>query len=129
MTYRWIEDELALNEVIDEILTAPRYAIDTEFHREKTYYPQLALVQISWRDRIVLIDPLAIDPRRLGQLFNSNALAVVHAAQQDLEVLKLYEQFQKVAHLMITKILLFQRSKSPSSVYPLAMEYMFLILQ
>lgn len=65
-----------------------RYAIDTEFHREKTYYPQLALVQISWQDRIVLIDPLAIDPRRLGRIFDSNALAVVHAAQQDLEVLR-----------------------------------------
>lgn len=74
--------------MIDELALIDRYAIDTEFHREKTYYPQLALVQISWRDRIVLIDPLAIDPRRLGRLFNSNALAVVHAAQQDLEVLK-----------------------------------------
>lgn len=74
--------------MIDELALIDRYAIDTEFHREKTYYPQLALVQISWRDRIVLIDPLAIDPRRLGRLFDSNALAVVHAAQQDLEVLK-----------------------------------------
>ena len=74
--------------MVDELASIDRYAIDTEFHREKTYYPQLALVQISWRDRIVLIDPLAIDPRRLGRLFNSNALAVVHAAQQDLEVLK-----------------------------------------
>jgi len=74
--------------VLDELASIDRYAIDTEFHREKTYYPQLALVQISWRDRIVLIDPLAIDPRRLGRLFESNALAVVHAAQQDLEVLR-----------------------------------------
>ncbi len=74
--------------MLDELLAIDRYAIDTEFHREKTYYPQLALIQISWQDRIVLVDPLAIDPRRLGRLFDSNALAVVHAAQQDLEVLK-----------------------------------------
>lgn len=74
--------------MLDELVSIDRYAIDTEFHREKTYYPQLALVQISWGDRIALIDPLAIDTHRLGRLFESNALAVVHAAQQDLEVLK-----------------------------------------
>ena len=88
MTYRWIEDELALNEVIDEILTAPRYAIDTEFHREKTYYPKLALVQLKWGSKTVLVDPLAVDPRGLGRLFASDVLAVFHAAQQDLEVLR-----------------------------------------
>lgn len=65
-----------------------RYAIDTEFHREKTYFPQLALIQISWREQIALIDPLSIDTHRMGRLFDSNALAVVHAAQQDIEVLK-----------------------------------------
>lgn len=65
-----------------------RYAIDTEFHREKTYFPQLALIQISWRDQIALIDPLSIDAHRMGRLFESNALAVVHAAQQDIEVLR-----------------------------------------
>ncbi len=45
-------------------MTEPRYAIDTEFHREKTYFPRLALVQIAWPGGLVLIDPLAIDPRR-----------------------------------------------------------------
>lgn len=83
----WVDDPDTLETVMDELVSVERYAIDTEFHREKTYYPQLALVQISWRDRIVLIDPLAIDTHRLARLFDSNALAVVHAAQQDLEVL------------------------------------------
>ena len=74
--------------MVDELLAVERYAIDTEFHREKTYFPQIALVQISWRDRIALIDPLSVDTHRFGRLFESDALAVVHAAQQDLEVLK-----------------------------------------
>ncbi|MEO5973763.1 MAG: ribonuclease D [Ilumatobacteraceae bacterium] len=85
---QWIEGNGALEKVLDELTSIDKYAIDTEFHREKTYFPQLALVQISWGDRIVLIDPLSIDTHRLGRLFDSNALAVVHAAQQDLEVLK-----------------------------------------
>ena len=74
--------------MINEILNAQRYAIDTEFHREKTYYPQLALVQLRWGTQTALVDPLAVDPRLLGRLFNSEVLAVLHAAQQDLEVLR-----------------------------------------
>ncbi len=88
MSSLWVDDNVTLDAVVNELVSAERYAIDTEFHREKTYYPQLALVQISWQDRIALIDPLAIDTQRLARLFDSNALAVVHAAQQDLEILK-----------------------------------------
>jgi len=88
LTYRWIEDDFALNEIIDEILLQPRYAIDTEFHREKTYYPKLALVQLKWGEKTALVDPLAVDPRGLARLFESEILAVFHAAQQDLEVLR-----------------------------------------
>lgn len=84
----WVDGRDALEAVVDELVSVERYAIDTEFHREKTYYPQLALVQVSWQDRIALIDPLAVDTRHLARLFESDALAVVHAAQQDLEVLK-----------------------------------------
>ena len=88
MTHLWVEDDLALDEIIDEILLQPRYAIDTEFHREKTYYPKLALVQLKWGNKTALVDPLAVDPRGLARLFESDILAVFHAAQQDLEVLR-----------------------------------------
>jgi ribonuclease D len=69
-------------------LVEPQYAIDTEFHREKTYFPHLALVQIGWPGDLVLIDPLALDLRPLERLFHSDVLAVFHAAEQDLEVLQ-----------------------------------------
>ena len=88
MTFEWVDSESALNDVVNEVLSQPRYAIDTEFHREKTYYPKLALVQIKWDKTTALIDPLAVDPRGLGRLFSSDVLAVIHAAQQDLEVLR-----------------------------------------
>ena len=48
----------------------------------------MALVQIAWDDQIVLIDPLAIDLKPLKALMDSDALAVLHAATQDLEVLE-----------------------------------------
>jgi ribonuclease D len=82
-----IEDGAALDAVIDEVAQVERYALDTEFHRERTYYPKLALVQLAWPGGLVLVDPLAVDPHRLVPLFKSDAVAVVHAAQQDLDVL------------------------------------------
>ena len=88
MSFEWVDSEKTLDDVIDSVLTGSRYAIDTEFHREKTYYPKLALVQIRWGAQTALIDPLAVDPRRLGRLFASDILAIFHAAQQDLEVLR-----------------------------------------
>ena len=88
MSFEWVDSEKTLDDVIDSVLGGSRYAIDTEFHREKTYYPKLALVQIHWGTQTALIDPLAVDPRRLARLFSSEILAVFHAAQQDLEVLR-----------------------------------------
>jgi ribonuclease D len=87
VTDRWIDRQADLDDLLAELVNEPRYAIDTEFHREKTYYPRLALVQIAWPGGLVLIDPLAVDPRSLAKLFESPAVAVAHAAQQDLDVL------------------------------------------
>lgn len=85
--HRWVDRQGELDEVVDELSKQPRYAIDTEFHRERTYFPALALVQLAWGDELVLVDPLAIDVRPLARLFDSDAEAVFHAAQQDLDVL------------------------------------------
>ena len=87
MTGRWVDRQADLDELIDALVGEPRYAIDTEFHREKTYFPRLALVQLAWPGDLVLVDPLAVDPTPFARLFDSPALAVAHAAQQDLDVL------------------------------------------
>ncbi len=76
-----------LAEVVDDAATADAYAIDTEFHRERTYYPRLALVQIAWQDQLAVIDPLAVPIAALAKLLDGDGLAVLHAAEQDLEVL------------------------------------------
>jgi ribonuclease D len=84
-----VTDDGALASVVKALDGAEAYAIDTEFHRERTYFPQLALVQIAWPGGLVLIDPLAVDVKALAPVFASASLAVVHAADQDLEVLEL----------------------------------------
>ncbi|MGD0083874.1 MAG: HRDC domain-containing protein [Acidimicrobiales bacterium] len=86
--WRFVDDAEGFSEVLEELSTVEAYAIDTEFHREKSYYPQLALLQIAWRDGIALIDPLAVDVAPLASILDGGAVAVLHAADQDLEVLE-----------------------------------------
>lgn len=63
--------------------------VDTEFLREKTYYPKLCLVQIAGNDDAFAIDVLAqgIDLSPFYALMqDENIVKVFHAASQDLEI-------------------------------------------
>lgn len=82
---RWIDTAAELDQLVDELSATTRLAIDTEFHRERTYWPQCALVQIGWDDGQALVDPLAVDIRPIGALLTGRT-TVMHAAGQDLEV-------------------------------------------
>jgi ribonuclease D len=68
---------------------APYITVDTEFIRDKTYFPQLCLVQIAGPGEAAALDPLAsgmdLDP--LFELMGSaDVLKVFHAARQDIEI-------------------------------------------
>lgn len=84
---RWVDTDEGLAEIVEQLLQVPAFGVDTEFHREKTYYPQLALVQLSWDDERALVDPLAIDLEPFAAALTGPATVVMHAASQDLEVL------------------------------------------
>lgn len=86
--HRLIEEAGEFAGVVEALLDAPEYAVDTEFHRERTYFPTVALVQIKWAEEIVLVDPLVVDLRPLAPVLDGPGLAVMHAASQDLEVLQ-----------------------------------------
>jgi ribonuclease D len=77
-----------LEALCDELSGEEFYAVDTEFHTERTYWPTLALIQLGWADRVVLVDPLAVDPGPLRRIFTGHGTAVAHAAGQDLDVLR-----------------------------------------
>ncbi len=89
--FQEIDDQTAFESFLDLAATSTRYAIDTEFHRERTYYPDLALLQVKFRtpDGTVhgaLIDPKPLDLSPLAALFASPALALMHAPTQDFDV-------------------------------------------
>ncbi len=79
----------ALDAAAGGLAALPRLALDTEFMRERTYYAELALVQLAGRDGVVLVDPLAgIDRARLAAVLGvPGQQKVLHAARQDVEVL------------------------------------------
>ncbi len=87
--FDWITNQAELDSLVDELSDTRAYALDTEFHRERTYLPQLAVVQLATRERIALVDALAVDVRPLSRVFQSNAVCVMHAGSQDLEILEL----------------------------------------
>ncbi len=87
--YELVTEISHLKRVVTDAAAQERYAIDTEFHRERTYFPQVALIQLTVGSEIWLIDPLEVDPAPLAELLNGEGLCVVHAGIQDLEVLEL----------------------------------------
>jgi ribonuclease D len=85
----WIDDAAGLERLIAELEGEPVYGLDTEFHRERTYFPHLALVQIAWSRGIAVVDPIAVDVAPLARVLDGPGLMICHAAEQDLEVLRL----------------------------------------
>src|SRR4051812_30242905 len=73
----------------ESLATTEFVAVDTEFMRERTYWPKLCLAQVAGPDDAAAIDALAegIDLAPLDALMaNPNVLKVFHAARQDLEI-------------------------------------------
>lgn len=87
MTLITTTDDLAA--FVGRLAGAPYVTVDTEFMREKTYWPQLCLVQVAGPAEAAAIDPLAegIDLAPLDALMNDpTVLKVFHAARQDVEI-------------------------------------------
>ncbi len=85
-----ITKQSELDDLCARLASQPFITVDTEFLREKTYYPKLCLIQVSGPDK----NPYAIDPLIkkldlepfLALLSNEKILKVFHAARQDLEI-------------------------------------------
>ncbi len=85
-----ITDQRELELLCQKLSACPFITIDTEFLRERTYYPKLCLIQVSGPDQVAAgIDPINtnLDLSPLFEiLLNQNILKVLHAGRQDLEI-------------------------------------------
>ncbi len=84
-----IQTQAGIDQAVFRMRGAARLAVDTEFMRERTYYPRLCLVQVATDSDCFLVDPMApLDASELyGLLADRSKLKILHAARQDLEVL------------------------------------------
>lgn len=88
MDFDFVQDSPGLKGLCARIAESDWIAVDTEFLRERTYYPQLCLIQVATPEWACCVDPLAgIDLGPLLDVFYRTDLTkVLHAATQDLEI-------------------------------------------
>lgn len=88
MTDLYIDTPEALTELCNQLRDSPWIALDTEFIREKTYYPRLCLLQVANEKLVACVDPLTLenlDPL-LAILYDPAVTKILHCAHQDLEI-------------------------------------------
>jgi ribonuclease D len=84
-----ITGSAALAALCDRLAGEEFVTVDTEFMREKTYWPELCVVQLAGTNDVAVVDALApgLDLAPLGRLLATpNITKVFHAARQDVEI-------------------------------------------
>ena len=86
---QYVDSVAELQELCQKMKQEPWLAIDTEFLREKTYYPKFCLLQIATLEWVACIDPIALEGH-LDELFviinDPGIVKVLHSCRQDVEI-------------------------------------------
>lgn len=85
---RYIDQPGELVRFCQELSGITWLALDTEFLREKTYYPKPCLIQIATPEHVACIDVVALDDLAplLDIIYDKRITKVMHAARQDMEI-------------------------------------------
>jgi len=86
--FTYVDTRAGLEAVCEHLAGADRFGLDTEFLGERTYVPQLELIQVATRERAAIIDCPAVGDLApfFALLANTKIEKVVHAGQQDIEL-------------------------------------------
>ena len=98
-----IEDTASLEAFCAQLQNQKFITIDLEFIREKTYYAELALIQVGSEAECAIIDPLApgLNMHSFFMLLENPAIEkVFHAGHQDIEIL--YMLTHKIPYPVLT---------------------------
>ena len=85
---RLIATTVELDSVCRRLAAEEFVTVDTEFMRERTYWPELCVVQLAGDSEVAVVDAQAdtLDLAPLGRLMAAPVLKVFHAARQDIEI-------------------------------------------
>lgn len=83
-----INDEAGLAACCEHLDSCPVIGFDTEFVGEDTYVPDLCLIQVATPDRLILIDPIAIEDIRpfWERIIDPERVVVVHAGREEIRL-------------------------------------------
>jgi ribonuclease D len=86
--FLYVNNRDGLAALCEKLRTATWLAVDTEFERERTYYPELCLLQVAGREVAAVVDFLTIPDITplFDLLYGTGRLKVFHSARQDLEI-------------------------------------------
>jgi ribonuclease D len=87
----WIDRSDELQQLADTLASQSTIGVDTEFLRERTFFPKLCLLQLSASGRVWCVDTLRVGSLDvlLPALTSAATRKLIHAARQDLEALYL----------------------------------------
>lgn len=85
----FIDTQRDLVNLTERLINEDVIALDTEFHGEGRYWPELFLIQLAGSDGPVAVDPLAIDDLSpIGRLLEAERpIKVIHSSRNDIEIL------------------------------------------
>ena len=85
----YVKDTNHLIELCSKLNKSKFLAIDTEFIREKTYWPKLCLIQVFNGEDKIIIDPLVkgLDLKPFFKILSNNEIVkIFHSGRQDIEI-------------------------------------------
>lgn len=86
--YTWVDQSDSLESLCQQWSQLSHIGLDTEFIRERTFYPIAALIQVNDGEKNYLIDPTVIEdlsPLKV-LLQDTECIKVMHSCSEDLEV-------------------------------------------
>lgn len=87
--FEWIDRADAAVDWSRSAAASPALGIDTEFMRQHTFWPELALFQVAAGGRVVLLDPLVEGSgAAIATVLASPAVKIMHSASEDLVALR-----------------------------------------
>jgi len=96
LSFQYVDTAEDLATLCQSLSDVSHIAVDTEFLRENTYYPELCLVQVKSGNTLACIDTIAIDQNDLAPLSellcNEAITKVLHSASQDMEIFFMLEK-------------------------------------
>jgi ribonuclease D len=87
----WVDKNVGVSALVETLAAAPRIGVDTEFLRERTFFPKLCVLQLAVVEQIWCIDalPNGILEPLVPALTTLQTPKIIHSARQDLEAVYL----------------------------------------